>query len=90
MGAQGLRVETPGELGSALKTALDSGLPTVIDVPVQADAGQPSAATWELPPLHHPEPTFGWPDPASPDVPDSQLAPPRKHPVTAPTSRRSR
>src|SRR5262245_58114694 len=93
MGAQGLRVETAGDLGSALKTAFDSGLPTVIDVPVDADAGQPSAATWELPPLHHPEPTFGWPDPASPDVPDgpeSQLAPPRKHPVTAPTSRRSR
>jgi acetolactate synthase-1/2/3 large subunit len=65
MGAQGLRVETAGDLGSALKTALDSGLPTVIDVPVQADAAQPSAATWQLPPLHHPEPTFGWPDPAA-------------------------
>ncbi len=66
MGAQGLRVETAGDLGSALKTALDSGLPTVIDVPVQADAAQPSAATWQLPPLHHPEPTFGWPDPDGP------------------------
>jgi acetolactate synthase I/II/III large subunit len=63
MGAQGLRVETAGDLGPALKTALASGLPTVIDVPVVADAGQPSAATWDLPPLLHPEPTFGWPDP---------------------------
>jgi acetolactate synthase-1/2/3 large subunit len=63
MGAQGLRVEAAADLGSALKTALDSGLPTVIDVPVEADAGQPSAATWQLPPLLHPEPTFGWPDP---------------------------
>jgi acetolactate synthase I/II/III large subunit len=63
MGAQGLRVEAAEDLGSALKTALDSGLPTVIDVPVEADAGQPSAATWQLPPLLHPEPTFGWPDP---------------------------
>ena len=63
MGAQGLRVETAGDLGPALKTALGSGLPTVIDVPVVADAGQPSAATWDLPPLLHPEPTFGWPDP---------------------------
>jgi acetolactate synthase-1/2/3 large subunit len=63
MGAQGLRVEAAGDLGPALKTALGSGLPTVIDVPVVADAGQPSAATWELPPLRHPEPTFGWPDP---------------------------
>ncbi len=63
MGAQGLQVDTPGDLGPALKIALDSGLPTVIDVPVEADAGQPSAATWQLPPLPHPEPTFGWPDP---------------------------
>ena len=62
MGAQGLRVEAPGDLGFALETALASGLPTVIDVPVAADPGQPSAATWELPPLRHPEPTFGWPD----------------------------
>jgi acetolactate synthase-1/2/3 large subunit len=87
MGAQGLRVETPGDLGSALQTALDSGLPTVIDVPVQADAAQPSAATWQLPPLHHLEPTFGWPDPGGPG---GQLPPSHKHPVTAPTSRRSR
>jgi acetolactate synthase-1/2/3 large subunit len=62
MGAQGLRVETAGDLGPALKTALGSGLPTVIDVPVAADPAQPSAATWELPPLPHPEPSFGWPD----------------------------
>jgi acetolactate synthase I/II/III large subunit len=87
MGAQGLRVETPGDLGSALQTALGSGLPTVIDVPVQADAGQPSAATWDLPPLHHPEPTFGWPDP---DGQGSQLPPASEHLATAPTSRRSR
>jgi acetolactate synthase-1/2/3 large subunit len=69
MGAQGLRVEAAADLGSALKTALDSGLPTVIDVPVEADAGQPSAATWQLPPLLHPEPTFGWPDPGKPPDP---------------------
>ena len=65
MGAQGLRVETAGDLGPALKTALGSGLPTVIDVPVAADPAQPSAATWDLPPLPHPEPSFGWPDPVS-------------------------
>jgi len=87
MGAQGLRVESPGDLGSALKTALESGLPTVLDVPVQADAGQPSAATWQLPPLDHPEPTFGWPDP---DGQGSRLPPASEHLATAPTSRRSR
>jgi acetolactate synthase-1/2/3 large subunit len=63
MGAQGLRVAAAGDLGPALKTALGSGLPTVIDVPVAAGPAQPSAATWELPPLPHPEPSFGWPDP---------------------------
>ena len=62
MGADGMRVQTPGDLGSALKTALASGRPTVIDVPVDAEIPQPAVATWELPPLPHPEPAFGWPD----------------------------
>jgi acetolactate synthase-1/2/3 large subunit len=35
----------------------------VVDVPVDAETAQPAAATWLLPPLPHPEPTFGWPDP---------------------------
>jgi acetolactate synthase-1/2/3 large subunit len=63
MGADGMRVQTPGDLGAALKTALDSGRPTVIDVPVDAEVPQPAVATWELPPLPHPAPAFGWPDP---------------------------
>jgi acetolactate synthase-1/2/3 large subunit len=63
MGADGMRAETPGDLGAALKTALDSGRPTVIDVPVDAEVPQPAVATWELPPLPHPAPAFGWPDP---------------------------
>ena len=62
MGADGARAETPGDLGAALKTALDSGRPTVIDVPVDAEVPQPAVATWELPPLPHPAPAFGWPD----------------------------
>ena len=63
MGADGVRAQTPADLGAALKAAQDSGRPTVIDVPVDADAPQPAVATWELPPLSHPEPAFGWPDP---------------------------
>jgi acetolactate synthase-1/2/3 large subunit len=59
MGAEGLRASTPADLGAALKTALDSGRPTVIDVAVDADTPQPAVATWELPPLPHPEPTVG-------------------------------
>lgn len=63
MGADGIRVETPADLGPALKAAQDCGRPTVIDVPVDAEVPQPAVATWELPPLSHPEPAFGWPDP---------------------------
>ena len=66
MGAQGLRVETPGDLGSALQTALGSGLPTVIDVPVQADAAQPSPATWQLPPAPPWNPPLAGRTPAAP------------------------
>jgi acetolactate synthase-1/2/3 large subunit len=62
MGADGMRAQTPGDLGAALKTALYSGRPTVIDVPVDAEVPQPAVATWELPPLPHPAPAFGWPD----------------------------
>jgi acetolactate synthase-1/2/3 large subunit len=63
MGADGMRAETPADLGAALKAAQDSGRPTVIDVPVDAEVPQPAVATWELPPLSPPEPAFGWPDP---------------------------
>jgi acetolactate synthase-1/2/3 large subunit len=66
MGADGIRVQAPGDLGAALKIALDSGRPTVIDVPVDANTAQPAVATWELPPLPHPVPAFGWPDPLDP------------------------
>jgi acetolactate synthase I/II/III large subunit len=62
MGADGMRAQTPADLGAALKAAQDSGRPTVIDVPVDAEAPQPAVATWELPPLSPPGPGFGWPD----------------------------
>jgi acetolactate synthase-1/2/3 large subunit len=62
MGADGIRAETPADLGAALKAAQDSGRPTVIDVPVDAEVPQPAVATWELPPLSPPRPAFGWPD----------------------------
>ena len=62
MGADGLTVETAQDLGPALKAALDGGRPAVIDVPVDASVSQPAVATWDLPPLSHPEPSFGWPD----------------------------
>jgi acetolactate synthase-1/2/3 large subunit len=66
MGADGMRVSTPADLGAALAAALDSGRPTVVDVPVDAETPQPAVGTWDLPPLPHPEPTFGWPDRGDP------------------------
>jgi len=62
MGADGIHVESPTDLADALKAALESPRPTVLDVIVDADVALPAAATWDLPPLPHPEPTFAWPD----------------------------
>jgi acetolactate synthase-1/2/3 large subunit len=60
MGADGVLVEAPGDLAGALEAALASGRPTVLDVHVDADVAPPAPASWDLPPLPHPEPTFGW------------------------------
>jgi acetolactate synthase-1/2/3 large subunit len=62
MGADGATVERPGDLAGQLDAAIRSGRPTVLDVRVDPAVRPPAAATWDLPPLPHPEPTFGWPD----------------------------
>lgn len=62
MGGDGLRVDHPADLGSAMATAIASRRPFVLDVIVNDTVGLPAAATWELPPLPYPDPTFGWPD----------------------------
>ena len=62
MGARGIRVGCAADLGEALEDAVSSEQPTVLDVPVDASVSLPAAASWDLPPLPHPEPTFGWPD----------------------------
>ncbi len=62
MGADGIRADGPADLGPALKAALESGRPTVVDAVIDPGAAQPAVGTWQLPPLPHPDPTFGWPD----------------------------
>jgi acetolactate synthase-1/2/3 large subunit len=62
MGAEGFRADDPGSLRDVLTAAFESGKPAVVDVAVDPNAVQPAVGSWELPPLPHPEPSFGWPD----------------------------
>jgi acetolactate synthase I/II/III large subunit len=62
MGAEGITVDHPSDLASAFETAITSERPTVLDIRIDDTIGLPAAATWELPPLPHPAPSFGWPD----------------------------
>jgi acetolactate synthase-1/2/3 large subunit len=62
MGADGSVVQRPGDLAGQIEAAIRSGRPTVLDVRVDPGVRPTAAATWDLPPLPHPEPTFGWPD----------------------------
>jgi acetolactate synthase-1/2/3 large subunit len=58
-GADGIRVERPGDLAGALEHALRAEAPFVLDVHVDRDVRPPSVGTWELPPLPYGEPVFG-------------------------------
>ncbi|HLZ62439.1 MAG TPA: thiamine pyrophosphate-binding protein [Ktedonosporobacter sp.] len=60
MGAEGIRVERPQDLGEQLRLALQSGRPTVLDVRVDREITPTATASWELPPLPYPLPNFGW------------------------------
>ncbi|MCL2481989.1 MAG: thiamine pyrophosphate-binding protein [Propionibacteriaceae bacterium] len=63
MGGDGIRVEHPEDLTGAYQKMLDSPVPFLVDVKVDATVMVPPVATWELPPLPYPEPGVGWPDP---------------------------
>lgn len=60
MGADGIRVERPQDLGEQLRLALQSHRPTVLDVRVDREITPTATASWDLPPLPHPLPNFGW------------------------------
>jgi acetolactate synthase-1/2/3 large subunit len=49
-GAEGIRVDAPGELGDALERAITSNRPTVVDVVVDPVATPVSVGTTQLPP----------------------------------------
>jgi thiamine pyrophosphate-dependent acetolactate synthase large subunit-like protein len=62
MGAQGIRVERPADLGDQLQLAIASGLPTVLDVQVQPDVSRLTAGVLDFPPLLGSAPNYD-PDP---------------------------
>jgi acetolactate synthase-1/2/3 large subunit len=61
MGAGGISVEHPSELGDAFQTALAAGKPYVVDVKVNRDTAVPLIGTWKFDPIPQAEPTFGRP-----------------------------
>lgn len=61
MGAEGARIERPGDLSEQLDAALAAERPTVLDVRVDATVNAPATGSWDLPPLAAPLPNYGWP-----------------------------
>jgi acetolactate synthase-1/2/3 large subunit len=60
MGANGVRVEKPGDLAPQLEAAIASRRPTVLDVRIDREVRPISTGSWDLPPIPHPLPSFGW------------------------------
>lgn len=60
MGAEGMRIDDPRDVAEALRAAIESGRPTVLDVRVDSSAGAPATGSWDLPPLAGPNPDYGW------------------------------
>lgn len=60
MGANGVLVERPNDLGSQLEAAIASQRPCVLDVRIDRESQPLATGSWDLPPLPHPLPAFGW------------------------------
>lgn len=60
MGADGQTVEKPADLAPQLETAIRSGRPTVLDVRIDREVRPLATGSWDLPPIPHPLPNFGW------------------------------
>ncbi|MBI4608895.1 MAG: thiamine pyrophosphate-binding protein [Candidatus Rokubacteria bacterium] len=57
-GAEGVRVEKPGDFAPALEAALAAGKPAVLDVRVDREVRPRATGGWELPPLPPAMPAF--------------------------------
>lgn len=60
MGAAGQTVEKPADLAPQLEAAIRSGKPTVLDVRIDREVRPLATGSWDLPPIPHPLPNFGW------------------------------
>ena len=60
MGAEGYTVEKPADLAPRLEAAIASGRPTVLDVRIDREVRPLATGSWDLPPVPHPMPNFGW------------------------------
>jgi acetolactate synthase-1/2/3 large subunit len=58
-GIDGVSVERPGDLSDAVKMAVASGKPYLIDANIAADKNPGGAGAWELPPLGQSQPVIG-------------------------------
>ncbi|MHB8216034.1 MAG: thiamine pyrophosphate-binding protein [Candidatus Sulfotelmatobacter sp.] len=60
MGANGVLVEKPADLAPQLEAAIACRRPTVLDVRIDREVRPISTGSWDLPPIQHPLPSFGW------------------------------
>jgi acetolactate synthase I/II/III large subunit len=60
MGAVGHTIEKPADLAPQLEAAIASGKPTVLDVRIDREIRPLATGSWDLPPIPHPMPNFGW------------------------------
>ncbi len=60
MGAVGETIEKPADLAPHLEAAIASGRPTVLDVRIDREVRPLATGSWDLPPIAHPLPNFGW------------------------------
>jgi acetolactate synthase I/II/III large subunit len=59
MGGRGIRIEHPDQFGDAYREAIQSNVPTVLEVIINRDTGIPVTGTWQMPPIPEVQPTFG-------------------------------
>lgn len=57
-GVAGVHIESPGELGDAIKSAIQSNEPTVLDVQVDPRRRRPGVGGWHLPPYPVSKPDY--------------------------------